>query len=224
MAAPTKEQVQKLEYEHKLQLYYLLAANRVRINAFKMLMPVFLKDKNYKNSAKYKALQNYSKQILLLYSKWKNRQFLFEKKGNVPKFPDLTPKLFNEKAAKEIEKIAIEYINGKSLKGLGIIPLIIWGVIALIAAFTAVEIIDETTETNEEREDLLAATKKFAIDMKLTPEQTTAIVQGNQAAETAQSENGGGIFGGGTIKIVGLIAALYFGSQIMNKNKSKANG
>lgn len=220
MAKPTEEQVKAFEKVHKLQLFDILAANHVFIGTLKLYQPIFKADPNYKTSAKYKKIMAYGEVIKNMAKSWYARQLQFEIKAGVPKFPNIWSKFFQEKYMKEVERIGIDYILGRNaVKGIGIIPLIIWGVIAIVGAFSAAYIVDETTETNAERGDLLEKTKKFAQEMKLTPEQTTQIVQGQQASEQAQTEStsGGGFFGGSIMKIGGLALIAFL---IMNKKQS----
>lgn len=210
-----------------MSLADILGANYIYIQTLDKFMPQWIKDPNYKQGKQYQALQNYGKQIIANFLKWSQRQRELERRGKVPPFPhEIQKELFQKKYLDDIKKRALSYALGKNAdatmkgQGLGIIPLIIWGVVAIVAAFTVEEIVDETHETNEERADLLEATKKFSQDMKLTPEQTTAIVQGQQQAEIKQTENSGGGFFSSLPVLPLLGAAALF--MFLNNKKSKS--
>lgn len=213
--------VNTFERVHKEQLLSILAANNVWIRVLKTYAPIWKKDPNYKSTAKYKSLMAYGDFIKNLAINWYKRQLQFEH-APIAKFPNIFGKFFNEKYAAAIDKTAIDYIMGKQLHGIGVLPLIpiLWLVAGIVAVISIAYIVDQTHETNAERGALLDKTKQFAIDMKLTPEQTTAIVQGQQVTEQTASKNDDGILGGGITKMIGLVLLAYVGMNAMNKQKT----
>lgn len=215
MSKPTEAQVRTLELAHKGQFVNLVVANRLWVN----LLPR-LKGKA-KTSKEYVSLLAFGKVIANLAGKWYVRQRDLEVRGGIPSTPSNLVSLFLDPAkATALEAQAKTYLNPKTDSKLpttiGIIPLIIWAVIAIVAAFTAYEIIDETNTTAEEKADLMKQTQKTLQDLNITGPEAAAIIANTQAQA---SDNSGGL--SGSIMKIGLLALIvYFGMQQVNKNKS----
>lgn len=194
MAKASSEQVIKLEREHKGQFVDLVLANKL----FLSLLPKIAGKS--KTSKEYKAVEALGKKIIKLITSWYKRQRNYELKAGVPK---MDAKLFsyflNPKTQDKVLAQAKAFLvpGGKgnqilSIYGMGIIPLIIWGAIALIAAFTAYEITDELTTTAEEKGELLEQTKLTLKDLNISGQQAANIIQDTQQ----QATEGSGVMGG----------------------------
>lgn len=218
MAQPTKTQIENFERAHKDQFYNLAVVNKIWISLAKKV--VGLPDSDPKKIAVVK----YGKTILPIAAKWLTRQRKLEKDAGVAVIPIYAKSFFDPAWLpywdKEVKKI---FWTGDTFMGknqvveyrIGIIPLLIWGAIALIAAFTATEIVDETNTTAEEKKSLLEATAKSCKDLNLDPKNCGDLVKQTQA-EASQE---GGITK--TIKY-GIGAAFLLALVMMfNKNQNK---
>lgn len=195
MARPSEADIKKLELNHKAQFVDLVLANKLFIS----LLPK-LKGKS-KTSKEYIAMINFGKKIAQLAGKWYARQLKFETKAGIPKADkDLMRYFLSPPNQDKLIAQAKAYLSpGKkenqilSIYGIGIIPLIIWGVIALIAAFTAYEITDELNTTAEEKTDLLKQTETTLKDLNITGAQAANIISSTQ--EQASEGSTGFSFG-----------------------------
>ncbi len=228
MSKPTEQQIRKLENAHKIQYLDLVTANRLWLKLLSKLPKV--NGVVDKTTRQYKALINYGNVVNRLAVSWYMRQRRFEQKAKVPAVNiKLVSYFLNPKLEPELIKQAQAYLapgsklNGwEAVAGIGIIPLIIWGIVLLVGAFTAVEIIDETTTTAEEKQELLVQTQKTLQELDIKGPEAAAIISQTQKQA---SEGGGGLFAtlfGSPLLLLGFGAAAFF--LIKNKNKSKANG
>jgi hypothetical protein len=213
LAAPTKEDILKYEAAHKTLFASLVIANNLWLG-----MPGKYnfdpKIEKQKNSAKYKAWVNYGQQIAKTVGAWYGRQYKLEqvKDAHVEKFPPvLTYFLQPGEKQKTLNDLALKLIKpGTAGEGLGFIPLLIWGVIALIAAFSAVYIIDETTTTAQEQEHLLKTTAETLKELGIPPDKAAEIIESTQKQATENKGLLNSITGGGfsTPLLIALAAFL----------------
>lgn len=219
MAKPTAEDIRKLEFAHKVQFVDLAMANRLWLQFLKKL-PKDASGKAIKTSRQYIALVAYGKKIADLVGKWYARQYRIEAAGgkDVPKFPKEVLNYF-AKPADEIKllEFAKGYIKSGSIKGLGIIPLIIWGVIALIGAFTVTQVVDELNTTAEEKQDLLKATEKTLKELNVTGPEAAAIISQTQK----EASESGGLLGGMMPKLLIAGGLIFLLLQLKNKKNGK---
>lgn len=213
---PTAEQIQAYEIQHKSLFVLVVLANRTWL-AMPKMMGKFINDKN---SKQYKAWIAYGNKIKSILQNWVKRQVALERAG-VPKF-DLKyfSYFFDKKRQLELEKFALTYIKPDSIKnlpltkGIGFIPLIVWGVIAIAGLFTAAYIVDETTTTAQEKEDLMSSTKKTLQELNVPPEQAAQIISQTQKEA---SESKGLFSGGGFMNLLLIGGAAYLGINLINK-------
>jgi hypothetical protein len=215
MAKPTEDQIRAFEKAHKSQYLDLVTANRLWIKLFNKHVAGKPKD-----SKEYKSVFALGNNIAKNAAKWYVRQYKLETKGKVPAVSKEIVKYFlSPKNEAELIKVANTYLDKKDqLTGLGFIPLIIWGVIILIAAFTAYEITDELNTTAEEKGDLMRQTQATLKDLQVNPEQAAAIISSTQEQASA---DGGGLFGGFPLKLGLLAAGFYFLTQHKTQNGKK---
>lgn len=223
MSKPTEQQIKLFEAAHKEQFANLVIANNLFLN---VMLPYIAKLKAQKNYNTDKAAQKkvadvmaYGKKIAGLAAKWLARQMVLETKAGVPKVAKDTGQLFFKKdQQKKLVDMAKAYISPKDTAtvkklGIGFIPLIVWGVLAIVAAFTAYQIIDETTTTAQEKAELLKATDETLKNLNIPPDKAAAIIQSTQQQAT---ETGGGIMqnitGGGStlLPLAGIALVAYF--------------
>lgn len=215
MAKPTEKQVREFETAHKLQLANLAIANFTFLNVMLPYASKLKLQKDYKTNTiaqrKVKAVQDYGKFLATMLGKWYARQLMIERKAGagVQKMPtDLLSLFFSKKNERKLADLVKKMFDTPPAQ-LGFIPLLIWAVIAIVAAFTAYEIVNETTTTAQEKSDLLKQTEKTLKDLNIPPAQAAAIITSTQQQAT---ETGGGIFsnvtGGGSTLIPLAIAAL----------------
>lgn len=189
MAKPTAEQIHKLEFEHKELFVFLVQANHLWIQLLSKIKGLKPTD------AKYIAMVNYGKVIAQLVGQWYARELKYEKEGIPPVPKQLISMFLDPQKEKELNTLALSYIKETKLpEGIGIIPLIIWGVIALAAAFTTYEIVHDTEITTDAKIDLLKQTQATLKELNITGPDAAKIISTTQAQVT--STNDGGIFGG----------------------------
>lgn len=225
MAKASTEQIVKLEREHKGQFVDLVLANKL----FLSLLPKIAGKS--KTSKEYLAVLALGKKIAQLVGSWYKRQLLYEQRAGIPKVPkDLFTYFLNPKTQDKVIAQAKAYLvpGGQgnqilSIYGMGIVPLIVWGVLALIAAFTAYEITDQLTTTAEEKADLLKQTQATLKDLNITGQQAANIITDTQQ----QATEGSGVFSGvGSIMkfvpwAIGLWAVNEF---VLKPQKNVAKG
>lgn len=211
MAKPTEKQVQDFEKSHKSQYLSLVTANRLWLQLFSKIAG------KPKDSKQYKAVLALGKNIAKNVGKWYGRQYLLEQKAKIPAAPkDIASYFLNPKKEADLIKVANSYLPQKDkLKGMGFVPLLIWGAIALITAFTATSIVDEMNTTAEEKADLMKQTQSTLKDLEIPPDQAAAIITNTQHQASA---GGGGLFGN-----IGPLLLIVGGGLIL-MNKQKSNG
>lgn len=185
MAAPTEAQLRNLEIAHKQHMISLIQSALFRIGVaerYGIGSPQFI-SYNY----------NYVKSL----TKWVDREMRLMKKsgkGTLPEWiykerPGKFGTLFFDRAGVTIlQKLAQEI--DKEGKGIGFIPLIIWGIIAIAGFFTASEIIDETNNTSQEQAILISSTQDFCKQNNLSKEECEKLLQ----TQTEATKGQGGFF------------------------------
>jgi hypothetical protein len=221
MSKPTKEQIQKYEFEHKLQFTNLVIANFLWLsmpgkNGF---------DVTKKDSKQYKAWYKMGETIGRLLYNWRKRQEKLESAPDnaVQKIPPAVYTWFFKKSQiKDLKDFAQTMIKaGTAGPGLGFIPLLIWGVIALVAFLSAAYIIDETTTTTQEKEELLKTTADTLKELNIPPDKAAAIISETQQQASENSGLLNSVTGGGFGKIIPFAVIAFFLMQ-MNNKQSKA--
>lgn len=211
MAKATEAQVRKLEYAHKDLFYNLAFANKIWLEMAKKVY--MLADTDPKKI----AVINYGKKIVPIGAAWVARQRKLEKDGGVSIIPIYATSFFDMKElpkwTAEVNKI---YGPNSFNSSLGIIPLIIWGVVAIIAAISAAFIVDETNTTAQEKESLMKETEKTCKDLNLNAADCAKMVSQTQAQTDTSGE--GGLTT--TLKWGMGLAALILLMNQLNKNKS----
>lgn len=227
MANASKQDILALEIAHKGQLVSLLTANHIFIGLLPKIKGLKATDK------KYVALTNYGKTIAKLVGAWAKRQIQYEAIG-IPKMPLAFYRSFLKPAdEKTLIAEAKAYIDpdrknlpmkignnvNEGTVSVGIIPLLIWGVIALVGAFTVKQVLDHSGATASEKVELLQQTEKTLKELNITGSEAAAILQSTQAQA---SEGSGGLLGG-----LGLGKGVIFGGlallALLAYNKSKTN-
>lgn len=219
MAIPTKEEVQKYEFEHKVLFVSLVIANSLWLN----LPGKYKFDPKIKNTSQYNSWIKMGQSIGTILKGWAERQIALE---NVPGSP--VPKLnaavyssfFLPEKMKFLTDTALKMIKpGTAGPGLGFIPLLIWGVIAISAFFTAAYIISKTTVTVADKEHLLATTAQTLKDLNIPPDKAAQIISETQQ----QASDGNGLLNnitGGFGKIIPVALLAFFGFKLIGSNKS----
>lgn len=230
MAKPTDKQIRDLEAAHKMAYIDLVLANKLFLSFLPKLAG------KSKTSKEYIAVLNYGKAIAKNAGKWYARQYKLEKLAKIPPVhKDILKYFLNPKTQTQLLEIAKEYVApsakndpmfnpmGYTISGIGIIPLIVWGVIAIVGAFTAYEITDQLTTTAEEKADLLKATETTLKELNITGQQAASIINSTQQ----QATEGSGIFSGvGSImKLVPWAIGIWAANEFLLKpQKNVAKG
>jgi hypothetical protein len=214
MSRPTKEQVQKYELEHKALFCSLVIAN----NLWLAMPGKYGFNPKDKTTKKYKAWMDLAKMLMVKLTLFSIRQQELEKSKGVPIIPAKYYGMFlNPKTAKTLSDFAKSFIQPDSSKGIGFIILLIWGVILLVAFFTAAYIVDKTTVTTQDRIDLLNQTDKTCKELGIPPEKAAALITSTQQQATESA--GSGMFGGfgSSIKwIAGGLAAAFILPKLLS--------
>lgn len=223
MAKPTTEQIRTLEREHKNQFVRLVGAAKF----YQMLSKnyAWLPNTDYRK----KALLKFGTQFTRPLGSWIKRQARLERAG-IPKMPVVMQDFFSRERMPYLEQL-IASINGeavagrsegdtsvwdsRSQRGMGFVPLIIWAVIAIVAAFTATEIVDETNTTVEERQELMDSSAQTCAELNLSPEQCAQMINNTQTQATTTSGGGIGLMGWALLAFLGFTA-------FKNHNKKSA--
>lgn len=221
MSRPSEEQVRQIEAAHKALYVDLVLANKLWIS----LLPK-IKGKS-KTSKEYIAIMALAHKIAQLAANWYVRQRAFETKAKVPAVSKDILRYFlqpaNQKQLVEQAKAYLDPTKSSNailgIFGLGIIPLIIWGIILIVAAFTAYEITDQLNTTAEEKADLLKQTTATLKDLNITGPQAAAIITSTQEQAGGSGSDSG--FGFGKLLMWG---AIGFGAyELFLKPKQNAS-
>lgn len=216
MSKPTEAQVRALEKAHKSQYLDLITANRLWI---KLLSQVKGKPKE---SKEMQSLLAFGRTIANNAGKWYARQYKLEQLAKIPPVAkDIMKYFLVPKEEAKLIAVANTYLDKKeSIKGLGFVPLLIWGAIVLIASLTAYQITDELNTTAEEKKDLLKQTQATLKDLNVTGTEAAAIISSTQ--QQASANETGGLFGGMMPKLALAALGIYL---FMNRsNKKTAHG
>lgn len=218
---PTEAQIRELEKAHKMMLVDLVLANKL----FLSLLPK-LKGKKT-DSKEYKAVHALGLKIVDLVKAWYIRQRNYEVKAGIPKAdPNLYKYFLTANGQRNLVDQAKKYMDPSKpenqimgIFGIGIIPLIIWAVIIIAAAYTAVQITNDLTTTSEEKADLLKQTQATLKDLNITGPQAAAIITQTQA-EASNPTGEGGFFS--SIKTLLLWGGVGLIAVEVMKHKNKA--
>lgn len=194
-ATPTKEQVAAFEKAHKLHFIALVQAAVFRISLAR------------KFGLKSKQFLEYNRLFFTLLKKFAYRQKRLELGAGIPEIvpmKELIDTFSTSTGVNKLIQVAKQY--DQAGKGIGIIPLIIWAVIALVGMFTASQIVDETNTTTSEVKELVDSTGDFCKANNLTPDQCKAILMEN--VKTTDT-GGNGLFSG-LLPKVAIGVGIYF--------------
>jgi hypothetical protein len=225
MALTAAEQnVINLEKEHKNLFWQLAVSNNTYLNLQKKYMPIWNKDKNYLKSPSWKTVTALGGQILVKAHHWFETQKELEAKAKIPKTNITENDFLQPKKNLAIQNQNLIYFTGHGLNGgIGIIPLIIWGVVLIVGAISAAYIASRLTVSTQDRVDLLAKTAQTCKDLNLTPDECANVVSTVQTQETKNSQGVTDVaksLTGGVENILllggGLLLAFTF---LKNKNK-----
>lgn len=216
MPSATKEQVLKYENEHKSLFISLVIANNLWLS-----MPgKYGFDPNKTNTPQYKAWYKLGQTIAQLVGRWYGRQYKLEQvpNGKVEKFPLGVSAWFLKKdKMKPLSELAMKLVKPGTSKGIGFIPLLIWGVIAIAGFFTAAYIVDETTLTAQEKGTLLKETESTLKALNIPPEKAAEIIKETQQQATESQD---GLLGGATKYIIPLGLAFILLTSMNKSNKN----
>lgn len=223
MARPTEAQIIKFETEHIILLINLVVANTLWLN-----LPgkngFDPKDrKTPEGIRRYNAWEKMGQQIVKSLTKWKLTQQRLEQAPNNA-VPKVNPQMYGWFLKKADRQKLNDYVlkqfvkEGTAGKGLGFIPLLIWGVIALVGFLTAAYVIDETTTTTQEKEELLKTTKETLKELNIPPDKAAQIISDTQEQASKNSGLLNSITGGGSGLL--LPAALIVAFLLINKKSS----
>ena len=243
---PTEKEVRDLEAAHKIMFATLALSNNTYCNLYKRYFNEWMNNKQmvsyvdgitvkqteaYKLTPTFKIVTNLGVQIMLKAKHWFDTQYYLEQNGGIPKVKIKQDDFLKANQSLNILKQASEYVKnwsgsgimGNDTSGIGIIPLIIWGVIAIVGAVSAAYIVSRLSVTTKDRIDLLDATKQTCIDLHLTPDQCANVVTTTQQEETHNSQGvtdtAESITGGiKTLFLYGI--ALFFGLQLIKSKKA----
>ena len=246
---PTEQEIKDLEAAHKIMFAVMALSNNTYCNLYKKYLPEWQKNRMlvtvpdglsvkqveaYKLTPSFKIITNLGVQILQKAKNWFDTQYYLEKYGHIPKVAVTANDFLIAGKSVAILTQASKYVkdwkgsngmNGVDKSGIGIIPLIIWGVIAIVGAVSAAYIVSRLSVTTQDRVDLLQATKQTCIDLNLTPDQCANIVTSTQQEETHNSQgvtSATEAVGGSITKlfVFGLLA--FFGLQALSSRRQSA--
>lgn len=231
---PTEKEVRELEAAHKILFAVMALSNNTYVNLFKRYTTAWKKNSDYKNTKEYKVILNLGVKLGKTVIDWYTTQLYLEKYGNIPKVEvaakDFLKPNMNVAILKQASKYVKDFkggLNGADSSGIGVVPLIIWGVIAIVGAVSAAFIVNRLTVTTADRVELLNATKKACTDLNLTPEQCAQVVTTTQQEQTKGHE---GVtdtvseFGSGIKSTLLWGLAIFLGFQFLSKQKTAQHG
>ena len=209
MAQATEKEVRDLEKAMNEQFYYLVQGAAFRIAIAR---------KYGLDSTDFK---NYNSVFVPLVKSWILREIKYERENikhgvtGIIASGDLKANDFYYSAElPKLVELVKKWNAEKTTSGIGFIPLLIWAVLAIVGAFTAVTITDDLTTTTQEKEELLRTTQQTAKDLGLTPEQAAGLITQTQA-EASQ----GGITDVLKWGLLGVAAILVLPQLIKSTNK-----
>lgn len=205
MAKPTEAQIRKLEEAHKKALANILQAIAFRYILYK---------KFGSNSPQWKA---YADLVYRLSKSWYARQMKLEK-GGATKEGIGKDDLFTYAGNQKLKELLKKW--DRKGEGIGIIPLIVWAVVAIAGMFTASDIVDELNTTTEEQTELIQTSQDYCTKYNLDANECKKfMVQQTQAVNPPDS----GLFAGmgKTILLGGLIFLLVTNSDKIFKSKTQ---
>jgi hypothetical protein len=189
MLGSISDDVKKLEAAHKVQFAYLSLANNLYINLYNKYFPEWKKNKNYKDTREYKIVLKLGLTVYTKAKNWFETQLYLEDKANIPKVNVKLGDFLNAKKRIDVLKQAKAWLkDSNTVNGIGIIPLIIWGVVAIVAAVSAAYITKRLTVTTEDRKELMEATAQTCKDLNISPEESGKLLLGTQQEATKNSE------------------------------------
>lgn len=213
-------QVRALEAAHKKLFSHLVDAWDKYHRGYADL---YLPNGQYNSKSIYSParLSAYAQKLLPLTTKWRARQAKFEKVPNsntqITAFPISTQSFVTPSGFAVLKSARDKMDKEHKTSGIGFIPLIIWAIIAIVTAFTAVEVTDELNNTAEEQATLLQESNNFCTAQNLTPEQCLKLQQ-NVQESTETSAVGSAVKWG----LVGL--AAFFGIKYLAPEIKKRYG
>lgn len=211
-----EQQVKDLELAHKKQLGDIIAANFLWCAMIQKFTKSELADPKFKETDKYKAWLNFGVNVVMLYDKWYKRQAKLEKANGVTRFDPKVRDLLLKRDKANIETLG-KYVTGWIVGkpgNIGFIPFIVWGVIGIIALYSASQITDQLNETSAEKAELQNKTVQALKDLNIPPDKAAEIL-----LQQTKDSSSGGMFG----DIKGLFVmgiAAFFGINLLTKKKS----
>ena len=208
MAQATEKQVRDLETAMNEQFYYLVQGAAFRIAIAR------------KYGLESEAFKKYNAVFVPLVKSWILREVKYEleniKHGvtGIISSGDLKANDFYYSEKLPVLTELVKKWNIEKTSGIGFIPLLIWAVVAIVAAFTAATITDDLTTTTQEKEELLRTTQQTAKELGLTPEQAAGLITQTQA-EASQ----GGITDVLKWGLLGVSAILVLPQLVKSTNK-----
>lgn len=174
---------------------------------------------------KNNLLTAHTSKLIPITGRWMARQQKYESipgsNAKFTEFPIKTIDWLDPAKFTYLKSLRDKMDKEKTIQGMGFIPLLIWGIIAIVASFSAVQIVDEMNTTTEEQANLTTVTNNFCVDNQLTPEQCSALL----AQQTAATTNSDGfpwikvlLFGGAALLLMPKVR-----ERATNYVKSKAN-
>ena len=224
---PTAQQIHDLEASHKLLFAALALANNTYCNLYRHYFPQWKENSDYKNTFEFKTVLRLGVDVVQKSKTWFDTQYYLEEKASIPKTKIKPSDFLHPQKNIAILKQAKQYIadwQGAPIQGdgMGIIPLIIWGVIVLAAAISAAYVVNRLTVSTNDRIELMRTTEQTCKDLNLTPQQCANMVTATQQEETKSTQgvtDAAAAVGGGFTKILLWGAALFLGYKLINEKK-----
>lgn len=206
MAEPTQEYkdlAAKFEADHKKLFIDLIGAGWLNQGlygrAYKLLAEKGGDKENPEVKKAFGTAYSYLTAILIPHvSTWVVNEMSVEKSGATPALFD-TAKFPGLKGIAELflTKEGLKYLQGvaqgwdKDKKGTGFIPLIIWGVIALIGYFTVHDLTTKDAKTIEAQKDLVDSTNTFCSQHGLSQDDCKKMLSEQTQSAQANVASGG---------------------------------
>ena len=175
MAAATKEQILKLEAAMADQFNLLVQGAAFRI--------ALARDYGLDSE----AFKKYNAKYVPLVQSWIKREVKYERElvkksiyGIIASGDLKAEDFYLSSSLPKLVALVKKWNVEKTIKGMGFIPLLIWGAIAIFGLWTAQEVTDDFTTTTQEKAELLKATQDTALALGLTPEQASGLISQTQ--------------------------------------------